>query len=101
MQHRRIVMTGPHWKIARPNESGSMFLGTSGGRLKFMVRENRVRAFSQVTEDYAYAEEYACDDVASDIYFSHVLAAAERLGEPMMAVGLQIESTDIATVARF
>jgi hypothetical protein len=94
-------MTGPHSKIALRHESGSMFLGTSRARMKSMLRENRVRSSSCVTEDYAYAEEYACDDVASDIYFSHVLAAAERVGEPMRAVRLQIGGTDIETVARF
>jgi hypothetical protein len=94
-------MTGLHWKIALHHESGSMFLGTSRARMKFMLRENRVRSFSLVTDDYAYAEDYACDDAASDIYWSRVLAAAERLGEPMRAVGLQIEGTDIETAARF
>ena len=92
-------MSGLHWKIGPDNDSASMFLGTSRARMRFMVRQNRINSPAWVTDNYGDAEDYACDDAGSDIYWSQVLAAAERFGKPFGAVGLQIEGTDIETAA--
>ena len=92
-------MSGLHWKIGSDNDSASMFLGTSRARMRFMLRQNRVRSFAWVTDDYGDAEDYACDDAGSDIYWSQVLVAAERLGKPFAAIDAQAEGTCIETAA--
>ena len=92
-------MCGLHWKIGPDNDSASMFLGTSRARMRCMVHQNRISSVAWVTDDYGDAEDHACDDAGSDIYWSQVLAAAEQLGKPFGAVGLPIEDTDIETAA--
>jgi hypothetical protein len=60
-----------------------LFLGTSGLRMQHMVRENLVWGLSRVMGDYHFAEDCACDDTATDIYWGQLLAAANRLGHAL------------------
>lgn len=90
-------------KIGFPNESASMFLGTSRARMRFMVGQNRVRGpYTCVTDDYDEAEDCACEDVGSEIYWGQLLAAAKRLGKSLTELGLEIEGGDFEkALARF
>jgi hypothetical protein len=92
-------MSGLHWKIGPDNDSASMFLGTSRARMSCMVRQNRVSSLAWVTDDYGDAEDCACEDAASDIYWGQVLAIAELKGKSLSELGLEIEDTDFETAA--
>ena len=76
-----------------------LFLGTSGLRMQHMVRENLVWGLSRVMGDYHFAEDCACDDTATDIYWGQLLAAANRLGHPLTEFGLEIGGNDFEAAA--